>query len=63
MSTLADMILAYAVVTIAGLYLARGWIKRLIFRIDVPTDEGCGTCDTGACSTCKTHNFLETPSR
>lgn len=59
MTTIAELSLVYAAVGLAVLYLARGWIKRTIFKTNEQIDERCGACDSGACATCKTHKFSD----
>jgi hypothetical protein len=59
MSTLTEMMIVYALVTAAFLYVARGWIMKFVFKKEAQSDEGCGSCESGACSSCKAHTFID----
>lgn len=59
MSTLTEMIIVYALVAAAFLYVARGWIMKFLFKKEAQSEAGCGSCESGACSSCKTHEFID----
>jgi hypothetical protein len=51
------MVIVYTLVAAAFLYVARGWIVKLIFKREMQSEESCGTCASGACTSCKAHIF------
>lgn len=59
MSTLTEMMIVYALVAAAFLYVAREWIMKFIFKRETQNEEGCGSCESGACSSCKAHVFTD----
>jgi len=59
MSALTEMIIVYALVAAAFLYVARGWIMKFVFKRATQSEEDCGSCDSGACSSCKAHIFID----
>ena len=59
MSTLTEMMIVYALVAAAFLYVVREWIMKFIFKRETQNEEGCGSCESGACSSCKAHVFTD----
>ena len=59
MSTMTEMMIVYALVAAAFLYLSRGWIMKIVFKNEAQSAEGCGSCESGACSSCKAHTFID----
>jgi hypothetical protein len=57
MSTLTEMMIVYALVAAAFFYVARGWIMKFVFKRESQSEDGCGSCESGACSSCKAHAF------
>ena len=59
MSTMIEMVIVYTLVVAAFLYITRGWIIKFVFKKDTQSEETCGSCESGACSSCKAHAFIE----
>ncbi|NBR10681.1 MAG: hypothetical protein EBV69_13250 [Oxalobacteraceae bacterium] len=57
MSTMIEMVIVYALVASALLYVMRGWLMKLLFKKSTPSEEGCGACESGGCASCKIHNM------
>ena len=57
MSALTEMVIVYALVAGALIYVMRGFIMKLIFKTSPASEEGCSTCDSGGCATCKAHTM------
>ncbi len=59
MSTLTEIVIVYALVSAAFLYVARSWIMKFVFKRVAQSGEGCGSCESGACPSCKAHVFTD----
>lgn len=59
MSTMIEMVIVYTLVAAAFLYVMRGWIMKLVFKKDTRSEEACGSCESGACSSCKAHTLTD----
>lgn len=57
MSALTEMVIVYALVATALIYVMRGWIIKFVFKKSSVSDKGCGTCESGGCATCKAHTM------
>jgi hypothetical protein len=59
MSALTEMVIVYALVAGALLYVTRGWIMRILFKKSAASDEACSACESGGCATCKIHTMSD----
>ena len=59
MSALTEMVIVYALVAGALLYVTRGWIMKIFFKTSAASEGACGACESGGCATCKTHTMSD----
>lgn len=57
MSAFTEMMIVYALVAAALLYVMRGWIMKILFKKSAVSDEACSACDSGGCASCKIHTM------
>lgn len=57
MSAFTEMMIVYALVAAALLYVMRGWIMKNLFKKSVASNEACSACESGGCASCKIHTM------
>ena len=57
MSAFTEMMIVYALVTAALIYVMRGWIMKNLFKKSVASNEACSACESGGCASCKIHTM------
>lgn len=60
MSALAEMVAVYSIVAVALIYVTRGWIMKFLFKKSPDAQQGCGSCESGGCASCKIYNVPHT---
>ena len=53
------MMIVYALVAAALIYVMRGWIMKILFKKSAVSDKACSACDSGGCASCKIHTMSD----